>query len=282
MHGWNERSYDEGPTTVLGAYLLRKSDLNVGFVNWQPYAFSTLLEIVPRINPIANATVTILKGNSAFDPTKTHLVGYSVGAFIAGKIARTFNDSGKTFARLTALDPTNFYSTLDLIYRLNNVAKVSTSDAKFVDVIHSNAGSLGDSDSKGHVDFWPSGGKRQPNCDVSLIGAFKSICEFFVNFISFSACFSYPANRTVFNYLGCSHMKAWKYYAESINRTSSSPGFVASECDSRASSFSSTSCKTTTAASMGFYADSTTTNRDNKKTVNYFVDVNASPPYSKN
>lgn len=179
VHGWNEHSYNEGPKTVIGAYLLRKSDLNVGFVNWEAYACSTLLQIVPRINPIANAAVTVLKGNSEFDPTKTHLVGSSLGALIASRIARTFNESGKTFDRLTALDPSNFYTTLDLVYKFNKVAKVSTADAKFVDVIHTNAGSLGDSGSKGHVDFWPNGGKKQPDCNVSLIGAFKSICEFF-------------------------------------------------------------------------------------------------------
>jgi hypothetical protein len=37
-------------------------------------------------------------------------------------------------------------------------------DAKFVDIIHSDSLNFGANVSTGHADFWPNGGKLQPNC----------------------------------------------------------------------------------------------------------------------
>ena len=42
--------------------------------------------------------------------------------------------------------------------------KLDSGDAKFVDVVHSNAGKLGYYGNLGHVDFYPNGGTFQPNC----------------------------------------------------------------------------------------------------------------------
>lgn len=176
VNAWFERSFDQNPTTFFNTYLLRKSEWNLGYINWQPYASCKVVtDIVPRINAIANATVVILNGNSNFDPTKTHLIGSGIGSLIASRIARTFSASGKTFDRLTALDPFNFFRTLDIVFKLRNVAKVSPSDASFVDVILTNADGLGDSLVKGHVNFWPAGGRLQPNCNATIRSAIDSI-----------------------------------------------------------------------------------------------------------
>ena len=60
---------------------------------------------------------------------------------------------------------------------------LSKHDAKTVEVIHTNAGTCGVDENIGHIDFYPNGGSDQPGC--------------------------------IFNI--CSHIRAYKLYAESIN-----------------------------------------------------------------
>lgn len=57
---------------------------------------------------------------------------------------------------------------------LCNYALFIAGDADFVDIIHSNMGSVlfgqyGTPQKVGHADFFPNGGSRQPACDVSLL-----------------------------------------------------------------------------------------------------------------
>lgn len=43
---------------------------------------------------------------------------------------------------------------------------LDSSDAEFVDVIHTNAKHIGVINPSGHVDFYPNGGKRQKGCNM--------------------------------------------------------------------------------------------------------------------
>ncbi|KAI5636168.1 lipase domain-containing protein [Phthorimaea operculella] len=93
---------------------------------------------------------------------KLHLIGHSLGSHVAGYTARELkNKYNKTVKRLTALDPAfpAFYP--------NGIVMdhVSSSDAEFVDVIHTDAGGYGAPVRTGTVDFWPNGGNSvQPGC----------------------------------------------------------------------------------------------------------------------
>lgn len=58
------------------------------------------------------------------------------------------------------LDP-----ALPLFATTNRNRKLDASDAKFVDVIHSNAGVLGKIEPSGHLDFYLNGGQLQPACN---------------------------------------------------------------------------------------------------------------------
>ena len=65
---------------------------------------------------------------------------------------------------------------------------ISSSDAKFVEIIHTDAGNYGLKRSAGHVDFYPNGGgQKQPGCS--------------------------DADEP-----DCSHDRAYIYYAESLRR----------------------------------------------------------------
>lgn len=95
---------------------------------------------------------------------KTYLVGFSLGAQVAGFCGRHFfNATGTKIGRLTALDAAGpLFETYDF--------QVCKEDAKYVDAIHTTAGSnvlaglLGIESPFGHVNFYPNGGKSQPGC----------------------------------------------------------------------------------------------------------------------
>ena len=67
----------------------------------------------------------------------------------------------------SGLDPAGpYFSYTDPAVRLD------PGDAHFVDVIHTDAGLLGTSQSVGHIDFFPNGGLRQPGCYFGILGEF--------------------------------------------------------------------------------------------------------------
>lgn len=90
--------------------------------------------------------------------------------------------------------------------------RVSRDDAKYVQVIHTNAGFLGFLTALGHVDFYPNGGSKQVGCAIDLGGS-------------------------------CSHSLSYEYFAESIN---SKAGFLSARCSSYAD-FNMGMCKSNTA-----------------------------------
>ena len=63
------------------------------------------------------------------------------------------------FLLTLGLDPASLYFT-----NVNNDARLDRSDARYVDVIHTDAGFFGTSKKGGHSDFFPNGGSRQPGC----------------------------------------------------------------------------------------------------------------------
>ena len=62
----------------------------------------------------------------------------------------------------------------------NTDRRLDTSDAEFVDVIHTNSGTLIDGSLSfpqaiGHVDFFANGGHSQPGCDITSDLTSKSL-----------------------------------------------------------------------------------------------------------
>lgn len=90
-------------------------------------------------------------------PSRFHLIGFSLGAHVAGFAGQEITN----ISRITGLDPA---SPLFEGYPVN--VRLDPSDAKFVDVIHSNGdgfirGGLGVYEPMGSVDFYPNGGRVQ-------------------------------------------------------------------------------------------------------------------------
>lgn len=95
-----------------------------------------------------------------------------------------------------------------------------------IDVIHTDGGLLGIPWSLGHVDFYPNNGVAlQPGCvqeELSKNNFLGIIGKFFSRFYSIHPPF-FP-----FDLVGCSHIRAWQYFVESIRRPEA---FLADRCE---------------------------------------------------
>ncbi|XP_053402592.1 pancreatic triacylglycerol lipase-like [Mercenaria mercenaria] len=105
-----------------------------------------------------------LHAQYVISPKKVHIIGYSLGAHIAGYVGRNLDKIG----RITGLDPDEpGYKDTDPLVHLDKT------DAEFVDIIHTNGS--GDSSGfgwmkdTGHIDFYPNGGENQPGCSENFM-----------------------------------------------------------------------------------------------------------------
>lgn len=124
------------------------------------------------------------------DLNRFHLVGHSLGAHIAGFVGA---DNDGRIARITGLDPAG-----PIFVELNASMRLDPSDAIFVDVVHTNGGTitkgaLGLSIPSGHVDYYCNGGSVQPGCYFSSVT--RSIMD--------------PVER-----VACSHRRSYRYFIE--------------------------------------------------------------------
>lgn len=141
---------------------LQKEDCNFIAVDWEqlanaityyPSAANTYV-----VGELTGGFVNFLVSRGA-PLSSFHIVGFSLGAHVAGRAGATINGA---VPRITGLDPAYpGFSVADTDTRLD------TSDAAFVDVMHTNSerivgGGLSFPVAIGHVDFWPNGGVSQP------------------------------------------------------------------------------------------------------------------------
>ncbi|XP_012533657.1 lipase member H-A [Monomorium pharaonis] len=182
IHGFTEHLEKESVRTIVQAYL-KRSDHNIIGVDYRKLANESYLKVARNAPRVANVLVTFLDKmvKSNFDTEKLHIVGHSMGSQIAGYVGRKVNFQ---IPRITGLDPAGpLYNMLQ--------PSLSFSDARFVDIIHTDYGFYGIAKTTGTVDFFPNGGERiQPGCPNRPV--FFSPDDF------------------------CSHHRSWKFYAESL------------------------------------------------------------------
>lgn len=173
--------------------LLKNDDTNIIVVDWQkgsrfPYNQATgNLRLVAMMN---THLIELLHSQFGLRFSDVHLMGFSMGAQMAGYTGRNIKRNNNTIARITALDAAAPY------YEYQHVdAKLDPTDADFVDVIHTDSRTIlikgfGIHEPAGHMDFYPNGGYEQPDCRSLDNGAI----DFFT----------------------CSHYRAVHLYTESI------------------------------------------------------------------
>ena len=107
----------------------------------------------------------------------THVYGYSLGAHVAGFTGKqTTKGKVKVIIGLDAVHP---------LFRIKNPEnRLSSTDAEYVEAIHTNGQGLGFYHPIAVSDFYPNGGRAQPGCG--------------------------------FNPLSCSHSRAATFFAESV------------------------------------------------------------------
>ena len=142
--------------------------------------------------------INIINQHLNFEAKDYHLIGFSLGAHVAGFAGAEVQN----ISRITGLDPAS-----PLFEGYSVRARLDPSDAKFVDVIHSNGdsflkgkwfftyqcktlnsknnliiitnfsfqGGLGSFSPMGHIDFYPNGGRVQVGCNSVLMGALTDI-----------------------------------------------------------------------------------------------------------
>ncbi|XP_077544631.1 lipase member H-like isoform X2 [Haemaphysalis longicornis] len=168
VHGLNGSRQSPWVNDLIKA-LLDKVNCNVLQVDWQERARFPYYAKAASSSPLVGVLLSFMlqkiieTSNCSLHPDNVHVVGFSLGAHAAGVCGRHFYDTTSLLlGRITGLDPAG-----PLFYHSN--VTLSTNDAQFVDVIHTNAGAfkegkLGINKSIGHVDFYPNGGSEQPNC----------------------------------------------------------------------------------------------------------------------
>ncbi|XP_012138644.2 phospholipase A1 member A-like [Megachile rotundata] len=215
IHGYLESVVTSGVTPILDA-LLKYTTANIIAVDYRRAAllfYPLSVAIVPAVG--AKVAKSIEKMVEAGVNAKSiHIIGHSLGAQLAGCIGRSLKFK---LTRITGLDPAG------PLYYLK-YPHLRASDAKFVDIIHTDSGVFGLALPTGSVDFYPNFGHApQPGC--------------------------YFLSTTSLEQVLCSHHRSWRFFIESLKNKDA---FVAVKCQSSLT-FATGSCNTSEKAIMGYY-----------------------------
>ncbi|CAO2632180.1 Lipase member I [Lemmus lemmus] len=147
-----------------------KEDVNLIVVDWNHGATTFLYSrAVKNTKMVAESLSVSIQNllNHGASLDNFHFVGMSLGAHISGFVGKLFHGQ---LGRITGLDPAgpNFS-------RKPSNSRLDYTDAKFVDVIHTDSNGLGILEPLGHIDFYPNGGKQQPGCPTSLFSGVNYI-----------------------------------------------------------------------------------------------------------
>jgi len=237
IHGYGDTGDTDWIIRVKDKYL-KKGNYNVISVDWRRLANTAPFYNIAAANtkPVGYLTADLItyitQHYDSSDIKLFHPIGFSLGAHVAGHAGYHLNGE---LSRITGLDPAGF-----LFHTVPKSEKLSTEDAKFVDVIHSAGLWIGTDEVVGHVDFYPNGGMApQPDCKGEPIG------------------------------LDCSHQRANKLFEESID---SQVGFHSVLCDSW-QDFESGLCDNHPSNMMGEPATK-------KEEGVFYLATNAKPPYA--
>lgn len=195
VHGYNSDMQLEYLVDIRKEYL-KKGSYNLISLDWHRLATAPCYPVavynVPHVGDCLAQLVDRLRDYGA---TNIHVIGFSLGAHVPAFAANVLYPY--QLSRITGLDP-----AMPLFITVNNKEKLDASDAKFVDVLHTNAFIQGQIEPSGHIDFYMNGGINQPGCWEHG------------------------------NLFGCNHHRSLEYFSESINSKTGfwgwpCPGFIA-------------------------------------------------------
>ncbi|XP_038599976.1 endothelial lipase [Tachyglossus aculeatus] len=167
IHGWTMSGmFENWLDKLVSAIQEREKEANVVVVDWLPLAHQLYTDAVNHTRVVGKDIAKMLdwlQEEHHFSLGNVHLIGYSLGAHVAGYAG---NFVKGTIGRITGLDPAGpMFEGVDADRRL------SPDDADFVDVLHTYTKSFGLSIGiqmpVGHMDIYPNGGDFQPGCGLN-------------------------------------------------------------------------------------------------------------------
>ncbi|XP_031554827.1 pancreatic lipase-related protein 2-like isoform X2 [Actinia tenebrosa] len=189
VHGFVEHGQIPWMNRIRQA-LLQKEDANVIQVDWYKGAkipYETATANTRMVGAQIFELINFLNNRTDNTPSSFYIVGFSLGAHIAGYVGRRIKDSGSIkLGRITGLDPASVFFVEE-----HRDVRLDPTDADFVDVMHTDIDFLGSYTQSGHVDFYPNGGLDQRGCPTGL-------------------------KNGPIDYIICDHMRAPEYYHQSV------------------------------------------------------------------
>jgi len=258
-HGWN--SHGQGFGSDIAEAYLEVGEYNVFAIEWGDLeTWANYPQAAVRTRAVGEHSanlVKILSDVGVFD--KIHVVGHSLGAHVAGFLAKRAKAMGLgTLARVTGLDPAEPFFDI-----AGPEDRIDKSDADFVDIIHTNSGMLWNGclsikKSIGHVDFYPAGGSHQPGCVEACI-------------IPDLMCYNITIEDLIKG--GCSHERSVSYFKESIRTLNGGNEFLSWHCSSW-EDFTEGKCCDEDTAVMGEWIDTRAAHGK------YFLEVHQEKPFA--
>ncbi|XKL61870.1 hypothetical protein PGB90_001703 [Kerria lacca] len=280
VHGFKGSGQDKGALDIATAFL-ELENANIVLVDWHKGAAGpSYVSAAANTQLVGRQLALLLMEMIEFgmNITKIHIIGFSLGAHIAGYAGRTIQKKGMKVARITGLDPA---SPLFRELLATSLSPLNKNDAEFVDIIHTDGArllteGLGIFRPIGHVDYFPNGGFDQPGCNhvrgavlASHLGTF--LLRYVINnsVRADYVCVNYlflslikPTGGSLNTSIVCNHLRAWQLFLESLKTVRTNCKFLSFSCPGGWNSFEKrhcfpSQCTNETCPEMGYLAQET-------------------------
>ncbi|XP_060787013.1 endothelial lipase [Neoarius graeffei] len=165
IHGWAIGGvFESWMYKLVAAVVKHEAEANVIVVDWLSLAHQLYPDAVNHTLYVGHSIAALLnwlQDEQQLPLENVHLIGYSLGAHVAGYAGAFVHG---TVGRITGLDPAG-----PMFEGAEPNKRLSPDDAKFVDVLHTYTRealgvSIGIQQPIGHIDIYPNGGEVQPGC----------------------------------------------------------------------------------------------------------------------
>ncbi|XP_017846769.1 pancreatic lipase-related protein 2-like [Drosophila busckii] len=156
IHGWTQ-DYNDSMNTEITKAWLSLGDYNIIVVDWshaRTWNYLSSVESMPIVAKEIAKMIKALSSEHGMSLSTLHLIGYSLGAHVAGLTGRELG-TGRIHT-IIGLDPSTILIRPD--------RHLSAADAYYVESIQTHGNFLGCKEPIGKIAFYPNGGQIQPGC----------------------------------------------------------------------------------------------------------------------